>query len=71
MSEQEKCTQETQIEIARAAVNLRAISEQLNTLRGHISQAPGLALPDELRGGLQTVRSNLLADAADTLNALG
>ncbi len=69
---------ETSISIRRAqrafldtASELQELDGRLAALAESIVPQAGRLLPNELRGGAQIVRSDLLRDAIETLRALG
>ncbi|MCP3961765.1 MAG: hypothetical protein GY719_28315 [bacterium] len=57
--------------LLQTADELRRIDRRLAEVAGAIAPQPGRALPGELRGGAQCVRTDLLRDAIDTLSTLG
>ncbi len=69
---------ETSISIRRAqrrfletAAELKELDGRLAVLAKSIVPQTGRVLPGELRGGAQIVRTDLLRDAIETLQALG
>ncbi len=62
---------DAQSSLLQTARELRAIDRRLAELAESIPQRLGHRLPDELRDGAQCVRTDLLSDAIDTLEALG
>ncbi len=59
-----------QVEISSTALDLITIKRRLGSLADLIHQEPGALLPVEVFGGINAVRSDLLADAISTLNVL-
>lgn len=57
--------------LLRTASELQALDGRLAVLADSIETAGGRALPGELRGVTQCVRTDLLRDAIHTLEALG
>ncbi|MEM7583353.1 MAG: hypothetical protein AAF560_08240 [Acidobacteriota bacterium] len=60
-----------QLSLLQAVNELRAIDRRLAELADSIAPGLGHRLPDELESGTQCVRSDLLSDAIETLEALG
>ncbi len=62
---------ESQKTLLAIATELRDLDQRLGVLTTLICPQPGRLLPDELRGVVQCVRTDLLKDAIETLEALG
>ena len=71
MPETSMTARRAQSALLETADELRQIDRRLADLAGAIVPQPGRVLPEELRGGAQCVRTDLLRDAIETLNALG
>ncbi len=62
---------EVQTSLLQTARELRAIDHRLAELAESIQPRLDQRLPDELHGGTQCVRHDLLSDAIETLETLG